>query len=144
MAEPHVINALVEKYRELSGKLVEVEKQQKEIRQQLKVIDHTIRLYRSDFEVTGIRPKRPYKQNPYFPRGQFYRVVMDILRDAKESMTARELAIEALRRQGIEPDSDLADQFRRTLNGRLVKYAKAGKIQVNENVFPKRWRIILS
>ena len=142
MAEAHVITALVEKYREISGKLVQSEKETKDLKQQLKTISATIRLYRADFKTAGILPKRIYTPNAYFKRGTFHRIVMDVLREANEPLSARELAIRALQRQGITPDKETADQFRRPLNAAFVKYAKVGRLLMLTDTFPKRWKIV--
>ena len=63
----------------------------------------------------GIRPKHPYNRNPFFPKGSYGRVALNVLREAKESMTAREICEVSLRKQGAEPTKELVDGMIRAM-----------------------------
>jgi len=143
MAELHVVTALVEKYRELSGKLKACEKEADKLKVQLSHVDAAIRIFREEFDTGAILPKRLYRRNPHFKKGVFIRSAMDVLREAPEPLSARELARLTLQRQGIsEPDNDAIEALRRALNGCLMKRAKDGSVAMHEDTYPKRWELV--
>jgi hypothetical protein len=101
MAEPHVITALVGKYRQLSGKLLVCERDAAAIRADLAHLDAAIRLFKADYDTGSIPPKRPYRPNRLFRKGTLSRNSMEILRPATEPLTAREIVLATLREQGV-------------------------------------------
>ncbi|HEX3747676.1 MAG TPA: hypothetical protein VHW09_27260 [Bryobacteraceae bacterium] len=142
MADPHVITALLRKYTEILTLLRAKDAEAAELRAQLLVLSKAISIYKPGFDASEIFPKRSHKHNLHFPRGMFYRVVMDILREADRPLSAGELARAALERQGAPTDAATVNQFRQTLNGALVKYARDGRIVRREGERPQRWELV--
>jgi hypothetical protein len=139
MAEPHVITALVAKYRELSGKLRACETEADKLRLDLSHIDAAIRVFRHDYDTASILPRRPYRRNPHFTKGIFIRTAMSILQEVSSPVTTRELAQQTLERQGVaEPEKQLIETLRRALNGCLMRRTKEGSVIVH-NCYPRRW-----
>ena len=142
MTHEHVLSALIDKYSDISGKLKACEKEIERYRMQLCALDSAIQLYKSDFQVSSITPKRQYKRNSFFPRGVFSRTVMDVLRTATEPLSGRDLTIRALQRLGmLNPSKKTLDDLRRALNGILMQHEKKGRLVVHRDCFPKKFRL---
>jgi hypothetical protein len=92
MAGPHIISALREKRAELSGELIAAEKRIVELRADINSLDRTIRVFDPTSEPHTIRPILRRKKPTPIPRGQCSRAILDMLRRADRSMTAREIA----------------------------------------------------
>lgn len=142
MTHEHVTSALVEKYSQISGKLKACEKEIERYRMQLSALEAAIQLYKSDFSISTITPKRQYKRNGFFPKGVFSRTVMDVLRTASEPLSGRELTLRAVQRLGMpNPSQKTLDDLRRALNSILMLQQKKGRLVVHKDCFPKKWRI---
>jgi hypothetical protein len=102
MADPHVISALKTKRAELSGDLVAAEKRILQLREDIASLDRTIRVFDPTAEPHTIRPILRRKKPTLIPRGQCSRAVLDMLRQAHEPMTAREIAAQLAMRYQID------------------------------------------
>lgn len=141
MAHEHVVYALVNKYRELAGKLQEYDGHADRLRADLSHLDATIRLFNSDFDAKTLKPIRPYRRNPVFRKGELLIAAIDTLRTANEPLTACDLARAALGRKGIsQPDKRAVEQVGRVLSICLVRYRKAS-VAVNRDTSPWRFSI---
>jgi hypothetical protein len=139
MAEPHVITALVEKYRVVSGQLVASEMEAERLKSQLGQLEAVIRMFRADYPVDSLSPKRTLKRT-FLKRNLFMRTAMEILREAKEPMAATEIARLAFEAQGdTNPDPALLARFAKNLNNTLIAQAKEGKVVPDEGSWPWRW-----
>lgn len=140
MAESHVVMALIDKYAELSGKLRASEQEAVTLRAALAHLDAAIHLFKGDFDVRSIAPRRKYYPNPHFERGGYARISMDILRETTEPLTAREIAKLALERQGVhDPDSGTLERLRPLISGCMAERAKQGRVTVHGESHPKRF-----
>ena len=93
MADTHVLAALTRKYAAMLGELRQCVGRSEKLRADLAHVEATIRLFREDWDAAGVRATRPrlaYRWNRY---GQGVTTALDVLRDAAEPMTARELAV---------------------------------------------------
>jgi len=102
MAEPHVISALVRKRAELAG---DIERTQTQIRQMVKDLenlDATILMFDPSYELEAIRPKAFRPPEDWSKRGEMTRIVLEILRMAAEPLTTRDIALELIRRRGLD------------------------------------------
>jgi hypothetical protein len=101
MVETHVISALVKRRSELVG---EIEHSQLHTRKLLEDLDHldaTIRQFDPDYRVEEIKPKGFRPPSDWAGRGEMSRVVLDVLRRAKESLTTQEIAKEIMKARGL-------------------------------------------
>jgi hypothetical protein len=101
MVETHVISALVKRRAELVG---EIEHSQLHTRKLLEDLDHldaTIRQFDPDYKVEEIKPKGFRPPSDWANRGEMSRVVLDVLRRAKEPMTTQEIAKEIMKTRGL-------------------------------------------
>ena len=141
MAHEHVVCALVNKYREIAGKLQECDGQAERLRADLSHLDATIRLFNADFDTKTLKPLRPYRRNPVFRKGELLIAAIDTLRTANEPLTAFDLARVALSRKGISsPDDRAVEQVGRVLRICLVRYRKAS-VAVHRDTSPWRFSI---
>ena len=107
MTEPHVITALVRKRAELAG---DIENGQKEVQRmigELEGLDATIRLFDPDYRVEAIRPKAFRPPDDWSKRGEMTRIVLDILRQAAEPLTSRDIAVQLVAERALEPTDKL-------------------------------------
>ena len=142
MAYPHVITALVGKYRRLSGELAACEKRAAGLRDDLSHLEASIRLFACSYNISGITLKRTYRRNGLFKSGELRRLAMDILRTAQGPLTSRELVMLTMGRKGIaEPGEQAIRQLRGTLNGCLTRREKAGLVVSEMVQGEKRWGV---
>jgi hypothetical protein len=92
MAEPHVIGALRNKRAELAGVASQLERQLSRQQADVTHLDATLRLFDPTIRPTEIRPRRHYVRNTWFRRGECLRLIYDVLREAEQPVTTRDLA----------------------------------------------------
>lgn len=139
MAEPHVITALVDKYRELAGRIKALDDDKAKLKEDLAVVDAAIRLFKKDFPTDDIGYRRVYtRSHPDIPRGTYTLEALNILREATEPMGVRDLVKEVFRRQGIEdPELASVERLRRGMDLSLMKRVKSGSVMVDRSKHPK-------
>ena len=59
-------------------------------------VEAVIKMLEPEFNVRAISAKRRNTGNPWFKRGTLYRATIDVMRRAKEPMTAREIMLAVL------------------------------------------------
>ena len=91
MAEPHVIGALRNKRAELAGVVSQLERQLSRQQADLTHLDATLRLFDPTIRLTEIRPRRQYVRNTWFRHGECLRLIYDVLREAGQPVTTRDL-----------------------------------------------------
>jgi hypothetical protein len=115
MADPHVISALRAKRAELSGELIAAERRILQLRDDISSLDRTIRVFDPAAEPHTIRPVLRRKKPTLIPRGQCSRAILDMLRQADDPMTAREIATQLAARYQMEASNALVAKVRNTL-----------------------------
>jgi hypothetical protein len=140
MAESLVLSGLKKEYARLAGELKAIEARAVEIKEALPHLRATIKMFSEECDVDEIRPVVPRKANKWFEPRQCSRVTLDVLRDAKAPMTTREIALEVMRRCGIEADSP------RTIKGVTFGVYDALRMREGHSVQPvdtnpRTWRI---
>ncbi|MEJ0063969.1 MAG: hypothetical protein WDO70_12500 [Alphaproteobacteria bacterium] len=142
MAETHVLSALKDKYAELAGKLKACDDEASRLQAALANLDRTIRLFENDFSPAAIRPLVPRKPK-LFQKGTVIRHALDAMREAGKPLSARDLAIMVLNRQGIQnPDNAAVEHLRRVLTVTLKRKLGDGDIAVTEHGVPRLWSIV--
>lgn len=131
MAQPHVINALMEKRVELAG-LVEFH-HRKEISRigiNLANVSATIKIFAPDFNLAGIGVKRirTGKAGVFkcFKQGESHILVLDLLRVATKPQTVAMLATQIIERKGLEDTQELRVSIQRILSGTLHRLKGRG------------------
>jgi hypothetical protein len=135
------VDYLVRLHADLGGKIWQNKKEAERLAEAMKHVEAVIKLFDPDYNVRRISIRRRYKGNPWFKRGTLFRHAVDALRNAKEPMTARQMAEHMLATKGVsgvasKAVTDLAASVLASLqnnNGNTVR-------RVGEGV-PARWRI---
>lgn len=137
------LHLLTAKYSELAGKLDALDRETRAVRAAMAHLHASILLIQGDYDITAIKPKKHgYVRNPYFEKGGYGRVAMEILRENGGQLCAREVCVLALKRQGLEnPDKETVDKMIRAMETCLSKKATKGKLAVHREFFPKRFSI---
>jgi hypothetical protein len=81
-AKDHVVSGLIEKRRELTGVIDQLQRQLDQHRADLVHIDGVLRVLASDLDPETIRPKRAYRRSRYFTRNELSRLCLGVLRTA--------------------------------------------------------------
>lgn len=102
MAEPHVITALVRKRAELAGDIENGQAAVMRMIRELEGLDATIRLFDPDYRVEEIRPKAFRPPEDWSKRGEMTRIILDILRQAAEPLTSRDIALQLIAERALD------------------------------------------
>lgn len=102
MAEPHVISALVKHRAKLAGDIENTKDSLKQLVDDLDKLDAVIRMFDPDYRIEGIKPKIMRAAEDWAQRGEMTRIVLEVLRDATEPLTARDIAIVMMERRGMD------------------------------------------
>lgn len=97
-----MVTGLVKKRAELAGELQATHERLRELVNQLEHLDATLRIVAPDMEVEAIRPKAFRPPDDWSKRGQMSRLVLSILRTAKEPLTTREIAAQMLLERALD------------------------------------------
>lgn len=106
MAEPQVIGALRDKRSELAAMVLKLEQQLAEHRVSLTHVDATMRLFDPELRREDIRPRQQRTRSAWFRPGECLRLIYDVLREAPEPVTTRELAGQIVAVKGISVSDD--------------------------------------
>jgi hypothetical protein len=92
MAELHVVGALRDKRSELAGMVVRLEQQLAEHRASLMHVDATMLLFDPELRSEDVHSGQQRTRSAWFRPGECLRLIYDVLREAPEPVTTRELA----------------------------------------------------
>ena len=136
------MSALKEKHARLQGELLAIGRRYNVVHRQIATIRDAIKLFDDACDPGSITPIRWRADQPekWFTPGQCSRTVLDVLRTAGEPLTARQIALEAMRRCGIETDSAVTNK-RVTLTVRAILRGREGRSVVGTADEPKRWSL---
>lgn len=101
MAESHVVSGLVAKRSELSGLLAQHQQAIQQLSASISNLDGTIKLFDPDYDLRTIKSKAPKQVNPWFPRGDVGRMLLDVLRKSNTPISTRQIGDELVAIQGI-------------------------------------------
>lgn len=142
MAEPHVVSALIDKYRRVAGELASLGRVAQALRSDLAHLEAAIRIFKSDCDPSELPPILPRRPNVVFGHGELARMAYDILRDAPDPMTSREIVAIAMERKGmVEPEERVLRGIVNSLNGCMENRVKAGTVVRHDGLGPRRWSI---
>ena len=130
MAQPHVVNALVEKRAELAGLVEFHRKEISRIGSDLANLNATIKIFAPDFNLAGIGVKRISTGRAggfkHFKQGESHTLVLDMLRVAAKPLTIAMLTTQIIERKGLEETQELRLSIQRTLSGTLRRLRDRG------------------
>ena len=90
IATKQAMHTLEQLHAELAGKILQHKKEGERLAQAMRHVEAVLKLLQPGYDVRPIAIRRR-KPNPWFKRGTVLRRVLDVLRAADGSMTAREI-----------------------------------------------------
>ncbi len=104
-----VLTGLVRKRAELAGAIENAQADLHRMIGELEHLDATIRLFDADYQIEAIKPKTFRPPEDWAKRGQMTRIVLDMLRQAAEPFTTRDIAFQLMRERALDTaDLELA------------------------------------
>ena len=126
---PNLLNGLVTKRAELSGRIHANEEEHCLLLRDLRALDATIYLFEPAVDVSEIKPK-PVAQPHRASFGEITRIVLDTLRESTRAMTSCELAMVVLQeRQLDEHDATLRSLLRKRVGACLLAHKNRGNLR---------------
>ncbi len=124
------LTALIAKRAELAGEVTRLRADLRQAHIDLEHIDAAIRIFDPEFDVEGIKPKGPPALYNISFRGEFVRIVLDMMRQAKGPVTTKEIATHIMQGRGLNAeDPALLALFMRRTRGLLYHYRSRGMIR---------------
>lgn len=119
----YVLTGLVKRRAELTGQIEATHESLKVMLAALEALDATIMQFDPNHRVEAIRAKAFRPPSDWSNRGQMTRIVLSILRQAAEPLSARDIAVELLITRALDRD----DQKLVRLMGKRVAVALRGQ-----------------
>lgn len=141
MSELPIVSSLHEKRLELAGILDDLERQANARRADLAHLDATIRLFDPNDVLVAAQPARQRRYNEWFRPGECRRKIHDVLRDAAEPMTTREIVEKIISARGLSSDDARARELiHKTVLGSLNRATET--IARTQAAGSAAWRVI--
>jgi hypothetical protein len=99
-----VLPGLVRKRAELAGDIERTQADIQRMIRELEALDSTIKLFDADYQVEAIRPKTFRPPKDWANRGQMSRIVLNVLRQAAEPLTTRDIAFQLMKKRAMDTD----------------------------------------
>lgn len=126
----HTLSGLITKRSEIAGRIVEARAALRQLIVDLDAIDAAIRIFDPAYNVEGIKPRAPTAPHGVSFRGEFVRVILDMMRAAKGPVTTNEVALHVMRQRGINTaDAASVALFNRRTRALLYHYQERGVIR---------------
>jgi hypothetical protein len=137
----HTLAGLVAKRAEIAGEISQTRAKLRQLIINLDHVDAAIRIFDPEFDVDGIKPKAPAALFPVSFRGEFVRIILDMMREAKGPVTTKEIALHVMRSRDLNTtDEALIALFCRRTRGLLYHYRDRGMIRGIQGNEPGRRR----
>jgi len=121
---PNTVAGLIEKRREIAGQIEYHQRVLNELIVDLDHLDHTIRLFAPELDVSLAQPKQFPARHAAF-RGEMQRFVLGALRAATGPLTSLEIAVEVVKGRGLDPNDPRAVSLIRKRVGACLFHLKA-------------------
>jgi hypothetical protein len=126
----HALSGLVAKRAEIAGQITHARATLRQLIVDLDNIDAAIRIFDPGYDVDGIKPKAPSPAYSVSFRGEFVRLILDMMRDAKGPVTTKEVAAHVMRERGLNTaDAALVTLFNRRTRALLYHYRDRGVVR---------------
>lgn len=141
MSEASIISSLREKRLELAGMLDGLVRQVDARRADLAHLDATIGLFDPNEILVAVRPARRRRYNDWFRHGECRRTIHDVLRDATEPLTTRQIVEKIMAVKHLSSDDARARELiRNTVLGSLNRATDT--IERTQAAGSAAWRVI--
>ena len=138
----YMITGLAKARAALATDIAETQERLRKLAADLAHIDATLRIVAPDFQIESAGPVfRP--PSDWSKRGQMSRVMLDILRTARNPMTSREIAAQMIVERGLVADADVLNTMTKRCSTALRALSQKGLANWEEGEagFWKLWTI---
>ena len=126
----YVPTGLVKRRAEIAGEVEEVHKRLSKLLVDLESVDATIMQFDAGYVPEGIRPKAFRPPKNWSRRGHMVRTVLSTLRQAKEPLTTRDIALELLISRALDrSDTELLKLMIKRVGAALQVQKTAGRVR---------------
>ncbi len=122
----YMVEGLAKKRAEVAGELERAQELLGKLAKDLEHIDATLRIIAPDLAIETIKPKAFRPPADWSKRGQMTRMVLDILRTARQPMTTREIAERMVVERGIAATPDTLNSMGRRVACALRRQRELG------------------
>jgi len=125
----HALSGLIAKRAEVAGQIADARETLRKLIVDLDHVDAAIRLFDPDYDIASIRDK-PVHPAQIARRGDSIRLILDLLREATEPMTTKQIALQVMAHRGLNTmDDALVLTMTRRVGASLRSYRDAGAIR---------------
>jgi len=125
MDRPNTLSGLIEKHREIAGKIDAARRDLNALVFDLEAVEHTIRLFDPDAQLGRAKPL-PSKDAAF--RGEMRRDVLAALRAAQGPLTSLDIARQVIARRELGNDPKTVTMFRKRVGAALWKLRARGLV----------------
>jgi hypothetical protein len=137
------VDALTRLHAELGGKIKDNRSEAKRLADMMRHVEAVLKMLRPEFDLKSIAARRRYKAASPYKRGEIFRTVLAVLREAPGPLTAREIAVLMLQRKGIEnPRTPAIRAMFGAVNPSLRNHDGKTVARVGDGI-PARWKIVV-
>jgi hypothetical protein len=138
----HTLSGLITKRAELAGEISDLRTKLRQALIDLGHVDAAIHIFDPEFDIDTIAPKASTPLYHVSFRGEFVRVILDMMREAKGPVTTKEIALYVMRGRGLNTaDEALVALFTRRTRALLYHYRTRGMIRGIQGNAPGRRRL---
>jgi hypothetical protein len=138
MKDESLLPALQERYAKMLGELKACDERGEQLRAELSHMEAVIKIYRTDWTGEDVVPRRPSYHGRYVKIGRGTQTALQVLRDADEPLTIREIVVKVMDKLEIPITAGAVKSLDSTLRYTLGK--KTSVVSV-EGRYPKRFSI---
>jgi hypothetical protein len=100
---PHVVTGLIEKRREIAGRIESLQGQMRQAVADLDHIEAALRIVKPDLDLEEVMPRPVPPPHAAF-KGEVTRIMLDTLRRTAKPLTTREITAALMRERGLRTD----------------------------------------
>lgn len=128
--QSHTLSGLVTKRAEIAARIVEARAGLRQLIIDLDNIDAAIRIFDPSYAIETIKPKAPVAVHGVSFRGEFVRLILDMMREAKGPVTTNEIALHVMRSRGANTaDAATLALFNKRARALLYHYQERGVVR---------------
>jgi hypothetical protein len=126
---------LIKLHRQLDGEM-------RKSKRNLAHVRAVIEIIAPGFDLSTIRPTKPYRPNQWFDRGTVFLAALSALREAERPLSLTEIAKRMLAKRGVaSPTTDQLKDMRNAIGGTLRRYE--GKVvRATGKREARRWSVL--
>lgn len=140
----YMVTGLAKKRAELAGEIERTHERLRSLAADLEHVDATLRIIAPDMVVEAIKPKVFRPPADWSKRGEMTRLVLSILRTARNPMTTREIGERMLVERGFQSTTEALNSMTRRVACALREQRRKGVARSTEGVagFWQLWELV--